>query len=74
VTTPRVPGVPPGMVEAVVAILRQTPQPVRRRTLLEELDRQGHRISLAGLNRTLQQCRNSGLTVESDAGVRLAAR
>ncbi|HTW40563.1 MAG TPA: hypothetical protein VMF04_06920 [Thermoplasmata archaeon] len=69
-----VPGVPPGMVEAVLGILGSSPTPVRRRALLEELDRQGHRISLAGLNRTLQQCRNAGLIVESGDGVRLAPR
>jgi Fe2+ or Zn2+ uptake regulation protein len=69
-----VPGVPPGMVEAVVAILQRSPGPVRRRALLEELERTGHRISLAGLNRTLQQCENSGLTTESDRGVRLVLR
>jgi|HubBroStandDraft_1064217.scaffolds.fasta_scaffold00084_45 Fe2+ or Zn2+ uptake regulation protein len=73
-TTAVVPGVPPGLVEAVVSILEKSPTPVRRRILLEELDRRGHRTSLAGLNRTLQQCQNAGLTIESGDGVRLAPR
>jgi hypothetical protein len=66
-----IPGLPPGVLPAVLAILRRASAPIRRRRLLEELEREGHRISLAGLNRVLQQCSESGLTVESDAGVRL---
>jgi Fe2+ or Zn2+ uptake regulation protein len=66
-----IPGLPPGVLPAVLAILGRPPAPIRRRRLLEELERQGHRVSLAGLNRVLQQCSESGLTVESDAGVRL---
>ncbi|MCI4366020.1 MAG: hypothetical protein L3K10_08225 [Thermoplasmata archaeon] len=65
------PGIPPGLVGPVIAILRSAHGPVRRRKLLEELERQGHRISLAGLNRILQHSRQSGLTTESPDGVRL---
>jgi hypothetical protein len=64
-------GIPPGMVRAVVAILEHSPTPVRRRKLLEELERRGHRLSLAGLNRVLQYCSESGLTVEGPEGARL---
>jgi Fe2+ or Zn2+ uptake regulation protein len=59
------------MVPAVVTILEQSPTPVRRRKLLEELERKGHRISLAGLNRVLQYCSESGLTEEGPEGARL---
>lgn len=65
-----VPGVAAGMAEAVEEILRSSPQPMRRRVLLAELERRGHRLSLAGLNRVLQQLRENGRIVESDAGVR----
>jgi hypothetical protein len=68
---PTLPGIPPGMVSAVVSILGSTPGPLRRRNLLEELERRGRRISLAGLNRVLQHCAQTGLTVESPEGVRL---
>ncbi|MCI4330029.1 MAG: hypothetical protein L3J80_04080, partial [Thermoplasmata archaeon] len=72
---PRVhPGVAPGLLAPVLTILRATPTPIRRRKLLEELERRGHRISLAGLNRILQQCRDDGLTQESPDGIRLAPR
>ncbi|MGA8542190.1 MAG: hypothetical protein WB947_01410 [Thermoplasmata archaeon] len=64
-------GIPPGMVDEVIAVLRGSSGPVRRRPLLEELERRGHRISLAGLNRTLEQCRAAGLTMEGPDGVRL---
>jgi hypothetical protein len=64
-------GVPPGLVDPLVSILRGSPAPIRRRKILEELERRGHRISLAGLNRLLQQCTETGLTVESPDGVRL---
>jgi hypothetical protein len=67
-------GIPPGMMDAVLVILRSSPTPVRRRPLLDELERRGHRISLAGLNRTLEHCRNAGLTVEGPDGVRAASR
>lgn len=69
--TPAIPGLPPGVLPAVLAILGRSPAPMRRRKILEELDRRGHRVSLAGLNRVLQQCRQSGLTDESEDGVRL---
>lgn len=42
---------------------------MRRRKLLDALEQKGHRISLAGLNRILQYCREAGLTVESPDGV-----
>jgi hypothetical protein len=67
-------GIPAGMVGAVVSILQATPGPIRRRKLLEELDRRGRRISLAGLNRVLQQCAESGLTLEGPDGVQLKGR
>jgi hypothetical protein len=67
-------GVPPGLVDAVVAVLRGSPAPVRRRALLEALEERGHRVSLAGLNRTLQACQNAGVTAESERGVSLAIR
>ena len=65
-------GVPPGLVPAILGVLSRSPGPVRRRSLLEELERGGHRVSLAGLNRALQHCRESGRTVESPEGIRLA--
>lgn len=64
-------GIPPGTLEALREILRDAPAPIRRRALLEELDRRGHRISLAGLNRALDFYRRSGWTVESPQGVRI---
>ena len=42
---------------------------MKRRALLDELDRRGHRISLAGLNRILQHCAESRSTVERPEGV-----
>jgi hypothetical protein len=66
-------GIAPGVLEPLLLILRSSTTPVRRRKLLEELERRGHRISLAGLNRVLQQCAESGLTVETPDGVRLNA-
>lgn len=59
------------MVEAVRAILRSSEGPVRRRELLGELERRGHRLSLAGLNRVLQQLAETGETVERPEGVRV---
>lgn len=67
----QVPGLAPGMAEAVEAILRASPGPIRRRALLGELERRGHRLSLAGLNRVLQQLAEAGRTVEGPEGVRL---
>ena len=64
-------GIPPGTLEALRQILRGAPAPMRRRAILEELDRRGHRISLAGLNRALDFCRRSGWTNETPEGVRM---
>ena len=64
-------GIPRGMVDPVIEIIGASPSPVRRRKLLEELERRGHRISLAGLNRILQRLAESGRTVETPDGVRL---
>lgn len=63
-------GVPPGAVEAVVAILRRAGVPMRRREILAELERRGHRISLAGLNRVLERCAQEGRTVVTPDGIR----
>lgn len=68
------PGIAPGVLEPVLGILRSSSTPIRRRKLLEELERRGHRVSLAGLNRILQQCRDQGITQESDDGILLARR
>jgi Fe2+ or Zn2+ uptake regulation protein len=67
-------GIPPGLLGAVLSILGASPHPLRRRDLLEELERRGHRISLAGLNRILQHCAESGLTTEGPDGVELRPR
>ncbi|MCI4324549.1 MAG: hypothetical protein L3K00_01495 [Thermoplasmata archaeon] len=64
-------GVPPGLLDAILGCLRTSEDPVRRRKLLEELERRGHRVSLAGLNRALQHCQERKLTLESPDGVRL---
>jgi hypothetical protein len=64
-------GLPPGLVDPVLAIVRASSTPVRRRKILEELERRGHRISLAGLNRILEYCAQTGRTQESPDGVRL---
>jgi hypothetical protein len=69
-----IPGIAPGVLGPVLSLLRSSSTPIRRRKILEELERTGHRISLAGLNRILQQCAQSGLTVESPEGVRLKDR
>ena len=66
------PGIPPGVIAPILEAIRRSPGPIKRRALLEALEKRGHRISLAGLNRALQFCRESGLTVESDQGIRLA--
>ncbi|MCI4372928.1 MAG: hypothetical protein L3K02_04730 [Thermoplasmata archaeon] len=70
---PPISGIAPGIFDPVISILKASSAPIRRRKLLEELERRGHRISLAGLNRVLQHCAQSGLTVESPEGVRLRA-
>ena len=67
-------GIPPGSVEAVLAVLRSSPGPIRRRKILGELEARGHRISLAGLNRILEHCSRSQLTVDSPDGIRLRVR
>lgn len=59
------------MVDAVRAILQASPGPMRRRVLLGELERRGHRLSLAGLNRVLQQLAELGETSETPEGVRV---
>jgi len=51
-------------------ILRAAPEPVRRRPLLAELDRRGHRISLAGLNRVVEHCARRGWIEETPNGIR----
>jgi Fe2+ or Zn2+ uptake regulation protein len=71
---PSVAGIPPGLVGVVLSILGSSTAPIRRRKLLEELERRGHRISLAGLNRTLQHCAEAGLTSDTPEGVRLTTR
>lgn len=65
-------GIPPGSVEAVLEILGRQPGPMKRRKILEALEQKGHRISLAGLNRVLQYCQESGRTIDSADGVRKA--
>jgi len=64
-------GIPPGLQIAVLAILGSSTKPLRRREILEELERRGHRISLAGLNRALQHCARAELTTEGPDGVKL---
>lgn len=64
-------GIPPGLPEAILSVLSTSPAPRRRREILEELEHRGHRVSLAGLNRALQQCAESGRTEEGPSGVRL---
>jgi len=66
-----VPGLAPGLLDAVVEVLSRSPGRVRRRELLAALERGGHRVSLAGLNRVLQQCAESRITDESPDGVRI---
>ncbi|HEV8050608.1 MAG TPA: hypothetical protein VGP88_08450 [Thermoplasmata archaeon] len=67
----RVPGLAPGLEAAVLAVLRSSPKPLRRREILADLERSGHRVSLAGLNRVLQQCAEAGTTEERPEGVRI---
>jgi hypothetical protein len=67
-------GIPPGLLGAVLSILGASPTPLRRREILEELERRGHRISLAGLNRLLQYCSRAELTSEGPDGVKLRPR
>ena len=65
------PGVPPGLLDAVLAVLRSAPGPVRRREILRELEARGHRVSLAGLNRALDHTGRTGRTKDTPDGVRL---
>jgi hypothetical protein len=63
-------GIPPGSVEAVLSVLRSSPEPLRRRKILAELEAHGHRISLAGLNRILQHCSQNQLISDGPDGIR----
>jgi len=62
--------IPPGSVEFVLEALRGEKGPMKRRRLLEELERRGHHISLAGLNRILQVCSEERRIVDGPEGVR----
>jgi Fe2+ or Zn2+ uptake regulation protein len=62
--------IPAGSTDAVMAILRAQSAPIRRRQLLAELEARGHRISLAGLNRVLEQATRNGLMVDGPDGIR----
>jgi hypothetical protein len=64
-------GVPPGLRSAVLEILRSAGGVLRRRKILEALEQRGHRLSLAGLNRLLDETRRDGATEETPDGVRL---
>jgi len=64
-------GIPPGTSEAVLTILRVGPVPMRRRKILAALEANGHRISLAGLNRILEHLARTQRTAEGPDGVRL---
>lgn len=68
---PGVAGIPPGLIAPLISVLEASSGPIRRRHLLEALERRGHRISLAGLNRILQHCSYAGLTAEGPDGIRL---
>ncbi|MGI0055262.1 MAG: hypothetical protein ACREB9_00355 [Thermoplasmata archaeon] len=63
-------GIPPGSIEAVLAVLRASPTPLRRRKILAELEAHGHRISLAGLNRILEHGTRAGRFADGPDGVR----
>lgn len=64
-------GIPPGSLEAVLSVLRLGHGPMRRRKILADLEAQGHRISLAGLNRILEHCSRNGLISVDSEGVEL---
>ena len=64
-------GIPPGIIDVVLEIVRTAPGPIRRRKILQILAQQGRTISLAGLNRVLDYTRRAGTTEETDTGVRL---
>ena len=56
--------------DAVRDVLGGGGAPIRRRAILGELERRGHMVSLAGLNRALDYARRTGLTEEGPDGVR----
>lgn len=62
---------PPGSVEFVLEVLQREKTPMKRRRLLEELERRGHRISLAGLNRILQVCSEEKRVRDGPEGVQV---
>ncbi|HEV2166929.1 MAG TPA: hypothetical protein VGS23_08155 [Thermoplasmata archaeon] len=64
------PDIPTGSLEAVLEILRASPAPLRRRKILEALETNGRRISLAGLNRILEIAQRRGLISDGPDGVR----
>lgn len=66
-------GIPPGAIEPVLSIVRAAPTPIRRRAILEALEARGHRLSLAGLNRLLEHCRQHGWVTEGPDGIRPGA-
>ncbi|MCI4356464.1 MAG: hypothetical protein L3K18_04890 [Thermoplasmata archaeon] len=66
--------IPKGAANAVVEIVRKAGGPIRRRQILKELDAHGHRMSLAGLNRTLEYCSRAGITEDGPEGVRLRSQ
>ena len=63
-------GVPPGSIDQVLALLRSSREPLRRRKILAELEARGHRISLAGLNRILEHCTRNRWVVDGPDGLR----
>ena len=68
------PGVPPGVMDAVLAILRAGPVPMRRRKILDALESRGRRLSLAGLNRLLDHATREEVTLEGPDGVRIGPK
>jgi hypothetical protein len=62
--------IPPGSIDAVLAVLTSNPGPMRRRKILAELEARGHRISLAGLNRVLEHCSRQQLITDGPEGIR----
>lgn len=67
-------GVPPGSIDAVLAIVQSSAEPIRRRKILVELESRGHRISLAGLNRILEYCARDQTITDGPDGVRPGTR
>ena len=68
------PAIPPGSLDLVVALLTASGGPIRRRQLLAELEAQGHRISLAGLNRIIEHGTRQGRLSDGPDGVRATGR